>query len=228
MPGDRLTGLDASFLHLEDASAHMHVASVMVFEGDPPAYEELLESIERRLHLVPRYRQRLALRAAGPGPPALGRRPPPEPALPRARHRPARTRRRGPAARPGQPRVRAAAGPRQAAVGDLAGRGPRGRPLRAAVQDPPRAGGRRLRRGHLHRALRHLGRARRTARPGPALAARPRALGRAAAWRGAAGAGHHARRGGALRARAVPGAAAGRRGRRATPLTAWAPWPGRA
>ena len=60
MPGDRLTALDASFLHLEDDAAHMHVASVMIFAGDPPAYDELLDSIGRRLHLVPRYRQRLA------------------------------------------------------------------------------------------------------------------------------------------------------------------------
>jgi diacylglycerol O-acyltransferase len=57
---DRLTGLDASFLHLERGSAHMHVGSVLVFEGDPPAYEDLISAIERRLHLVPRYRQRLA------------------------------------------------------------------------------------------------------------------------------------------------------------------------
>ncbi len=69
MPGDRLTGLDASFLHLEDASAHMHVASVMVFEGDAPPYDELLDSIERRLHLVPRYRQRLAFVPLGQGRP---------------------------------------------------------------------------------------------------------------------------------------------------------------
>jgi diacylglycerol O-acyltransferase / wax synthase len=60
MAGDRLTALDSSFLHLEDAASHMHVASVMLFQGDPPPYEELLEAIERRLHLVPRYRQRLA------------------------------------------------------------------------------------------------------------------------------------------------------------------------
>jgi len=67
--GDRLSGLDASFLHLEDASAHMHVASVMLFEGDPPPYGELLEGIERRLHLVPRYRQRLAYVPLGQGRP---------------------------------------------------------------------------------------------------------------------------------------------------------------
>jgi diacylglycerol O-acyltransferase / wax synthase len=60
MSSDRLTGLDASFLHLEDASSHMHVAGVMIFEGDPPPYEDLLEAIDHRLGLVPRYRQRLA------------------------------------------------------------------------------------------------------------------------------------------------------------------------
>jgi WS/DGAT/MGAT family acyltransferase len=56
---DRLTGLDASFLHLERDSAHMHVGAVLVFEGTEPGHEELIAQIERRLHLVPRYRQRL-------------------------------------------------------------------------------------------------------------------------------------------------------------------------
>jgi diacylglycerol O-acyltransferase / wax synthase len=69
MAGDRLTALDSSFLHLEDASAHMHVASVMLFEGPPPPYDELLEAIERRLSLVPRYRQRLAIVPLGQGRP---------------------------------------------------------------------------------------------------------------------------------------------------------------
>ncbi len=57
---DRLTGLDSSFLHLERESAHMHVGGVMVFEGEAPAYDDLVEAIGSRLHLVPRYRQRLA------------------------------------------------------------------------------------------------------------------------------------------------------------------------
>ncbi|HEX4186942.1 MAG TPA: wax ester/triacylglycerol synthase family O-acyltransferase [Solirubrobacteraceae bacterium] len=58
---DRLTALDSTFLHLEDHStAHMHVASVMVFEGDAPSPDELVEHVVNRLHLVPRYRQRLA------------------------------------------------------------------------------------------------------------------------------------------------------------------------
>ena len=66
---DRLTGLDSSFLHLEDSTAHMHVASVMIFDGPPPPYDELLEAIERRLGLVPRYRQRLAFVPLGQGRP---------------------------------------------------------------------------------------------------------------------------------------------------------------
>jgi diacylglycerol O-acyltransferase / wax synthase len=69
MSSDRLTGLDASFLHLEDSAAHMHVAGVMIFEGPPPAYGDLLETIERRLGLVPRYRQRLAFVPLGQGRP---------------------------------------------------------------------------------------------------------------------------------------------------------------
>src|ERR671917_2441138 len=57
---DRLSGLDASFLALEKDGAHMHVGSVLVFDGDPPVHEDVLELIEQRLHLVPRYRQKLA------------------------------------------------------------------------------------------------------------------------------------------------------------------------
>jgi WS/DGAT/MGAT family acyltransferase len=59
VPADRLTALDSSFLHLEDGSSHMHVASVTIFEGPPPTYEELLGHIGARLSLVPRYRQKL-------------------------------------------------------------------------------------------------------------------------------------------------------------------------
>jgi WS/DGAT/MGAT family acyltransferase len=59
MNGDRLTGLDASFLHMERAGAHMHVASAILFEGSPPTHEEFRDQIESRLHLVPRFRQKL-------------------------------------------------------------------------------------------------------------------------------------------------------------------------
>ncbi len=67
---DRLTALDSAFLHLEDHStAHMHVASVMVFEGEAPTLDELVEHVVNRLHLVPRYRQRLAYVPFGQGRP---------------------------------------------------------------------------------------------------------------------------------------------------------------
>jgi diacylglycerol O-acyltransferase len=65
----RLTALDSSFLHLEDNGAHMHVAAVMTFEGQAPPYDEFVEAIEARLHLVPRYRQRLAFVPLGQGRP---------------------------------------------------------------------------------------------------------------------------------------------------------------
>jgi len=67
---DRLTALDSTFLHLEDHStAHMHVASVMVFEGTAPTPQELIDHVLSRLHLVPRYRQRLAYVPFGQGRP---------------------------------------------------------------------------------------------------------------------------------------------------------------
>jgi diacylglycerol O-acyltransferase / wax synthase len=69
MANDRLTGLDASFLHLEDDTAHMHVAAVMTFDGSPPDQDELIEGIRARLHLVPRYRQKLAFVPFGQGRP---------------------------------------------------------------------------------------------------------------------------------------------------------------
>jgi diacylglycerol O-acyltransferase / wax synthase len=66
---DRLTGLDSSFLHLEDGATHMHVAGTAILEGRAPAYDELIEHILLRLHLVPRYRQRLAFVPFGQGRP---------------------------------------------------------------------------------------------------------------------------------------------------------------
>ena len=43
---DRLTALDATFLHLERANGvNMHVASCMIFEGEIPPYTEFLEGI---------------------------------------------------------------------------------------------------------------------------------------------------------------------------------------
>ena len=56
------------FLHLEDDVTHMHVASVTIFEGSVD-YEEAVEHIRKRLHLVPRFRQKLAFVPFGAGRP---------------------------------------------------------------------------------------------------------------------------------------------------------------
>jgi diacylglycerol O-acyltransferase / wax synthase len=66
---DRLTAVDASFLHQEKQASHMHVGAVLVFDGPPPSREEFLEQLEARLHLVPRYRQKLAFPPFGIGSP---------------------------------------------------------------------------------------------------------------------------------------------------------------
>src|SRR3954470_317030 len=69
MGPDRLSPLDASFLHFEDDASHMHVACALIFDGEAPAYDDLLRHVDERLHLVPRYRQRLAQVPLGQGRP---------------------------------------------------------------------------------------------------------------------------------------------------------------
>ena len=59
MTKQRLTPADALFLHLEDDNTHMHVASCTIFEGSVD-YQEAIHEVRRRLHLVPRFRQKLA------------------------------------------------------------------------------------------------------------------------------------------------------------------------
>ena len=56
---DRLTALDASFLSNENSSSHMHVGAILVFEGPPPKYVDLVEHVRGRLNQVPRFRQKL-------------------------------------------------------------------------------------------------------------------------------------------------------------------------
>lgn len=60
----RLRPLDGSFLRVETPNAHMHVGWSALFAPHPersrPSAEALSESIAGRLHLAPRFRQRLA------------------------------------------------------------------------------------------------------------------------------------------------------------------------
>jgi len=64
---DRLSALDYSFLTNESDAAHMHVGAILIFEGPPPRYLDLIAHIESRLHLVPRFRQKLAFPPAQTG-----------------------------------------------------------------------------------------------------------------------------------------------------------------
>jgi diacylglycerol O-acyltransferase len=59
MSPDRLSPQDASFLHVEDDVSHMHIASVALFEGPVPPFDEVVAMIQAKLDLVPRYRQRV-------------------------------------------------------------------------------------------------------------------------------------------------------------------------
>jgi WS/DGAT/MGAT family acyltransferase len=60
----RLSGLDASFLHLETPSSHMHVASLGIFDPSEVeggiSLERVIEVYSQRLHLAPPFRRRLA------------------------------------------------------------------------------------------------------------------------------------------------------------------------
>ena len=55
----RLSSQDTSFLHVEDAVSHMHIGSVAILEGPPPAYAELERMVQAKLPGIPRYRQRV-------------------------------------------------------------------------------------------------------------------------------------------------------------------------
>jgi WS/DGAT/MGAT family acyltransferase len=57
---DRLSAIDAGFLAQEKPNTHMHIGALALFEGEPPGLDEFLAHIDSRLHLVPRYRQKLA------------------------------------------------------------------------------------------------------------------------------------------------------------------------
>ncbi|NNK91581.1 MAG: wax ester/triacylglycerol synthase family O-acyltransferase [Acidimicrobiia bacterium] len=64
---ERLSFLDTSFLALESRTTHMHVASLGLFDAGPMRdanggidIERIRAYVGSRLHLIPRYRQRLA------------------------------------------------------------------------------------------------------------------------------------------------------------------------
>jgi WS/DGAT/MGAT family acyltransferase len=60
---DRLSATDAAFLYAEDAGTPMHVGGVVILkpdaEGPEFQYSDIVDLIESRLELVPRYRQKV-------------------------------------------------------------------------------------------------------------------------------------------------------------------------
>src|SRR5919202_2335481 len=66
---DRLSSLDTSFLTNESSTSHMHVGAILIFEGPPPSYEDVVDHVRSRAHLVPRFRQKLAFPPAQTGRP---------------------------------------------------------------------------------------------------------------------------------------------------------------
>jgi WS/DGAT/MGAT family acyltransferase len=56
---NRMSPLDASFLHVEDNVNHMHIGSVGIFEGPPPPAADLHRMVAAKLPAVPRYRQKV-------------------------------------------------------------------------------------------------------------------------------------------------------------------------
>jgi diacylglycerol O-acyltransferase / wax synthase len=60
---EKLSGLDAAFLHMETSSNHMHVASAAVYDPSTMengyTFERMKAIIDSRLHLVPLFRRRI-------------------------------------------------------------------------------------------------------------------------------------------------------------------------
>jgi WS/DGAT/MGAT family acyltransferase len=54
-----MSAQDAMFLYVEDTNNPMHIGSVAIFEGPSPRYGDLVRMVARKIHLVPRYRQRV-------------------------------------------------------------------------------------------------------------------------------------------------------------------------
>jgi WS/DGAT/MGAT family acyltransferase len=71
---ERLSALDASFLYLEKPTVHMHVAGLGILDpstrpGGALTERDLARLISERIHLVPRFRQRVVVPPLGAGRP---------------------------------------------------------------------------------------------------------------------------------------------------------------
>lgn len=56
---ERLTSQDMSSLLAERGPIHVHVGGTAIFAGEPPPFDQLLEHVDQRLRLIPRFRQKI-------------------------------------------------------------------------------------------------------------------------------------------------------------------------
>jgi len=56
---ERLSGSDMSNLFAERGPIHVHVGGTIIVEGASPSYEQLIAHVEKRITLIPRFRQRI-------------------------------------------------------------------------------------------------------------------------------------------------------------------------
>ena len=56
---NRLSASDLSSLFAERGQIHVHVGGILIVEGAPPSFDELIGHVDNRLGLVPRFRQRI-------------------------------------------------------------------------------------------------------------------------------------------------------------------------
>ena len=64
-----MSAQDAMFLHVENDVTPMHIGGVSIFEGPPPPFADLRGMVASKLHLTPRYRQRVRFVPLGVGEP---------------------------------------------------------------------------------------------------------------------------------------------------------------
>ncbi len=66
---DRLSAIDASYPLIEKPNTHVHVGALLIFEGPAPEFSHYVDHVGSRLHLAPRFRQRLVFPPFGTGRP---------------------------------------------------------------------------------------------------------------------------------------------------------------